>query len=64
MNPTVEAYEAMTRGTDCVKMMTLAPELPGALDMIAIISGKRASSPARRIPTRRRKTCTPRRTGA
>ena len=31
MNPSVEAYEAMTRGTDCVRMMTLAPELPGAL---------------------------------
>ena len=30
MNPSVEAYEAMTRGTDCVRMMTLAPELPGA----------------------------------
>lgn len=40
MNPTVEAYEAMTRGTDCVKMMTLAPELPGALDMIAYLRKK------------------------
>ena len=40
MNPTVEAYEAMTRGTDCVKMMTLAPELPGALDMVAYLRKK------------------------
>ena len=40
MNPTVEAYETMTRGTDCVKMLTLAPELPGALDMVAYLKEK------------------------
>lgn len=35
--PTVEAYETMTRGVDCVRMMTLAPELPGAPDMVAYL---------------------------
>ena len=40
MNPSVEAYEAMTRGTDCVRMMTLAPELPGALDMVAYLKAR------------------------
>ena len=40
MNPSVEAYEAMTRGTDCVRMMTLAPELPGALDMVADLKAR------------------------
>ena len=36
MNPSVEAYEAMTRD-GLRKMMTLAPELPGALDMMAYL---------------------------
>lgn len=40
MNPAEEAYEAMTRGTDCVKMMTLAPELPGALELVAYLKEK------------------------
>ena len=40
MNPSVEEYEAMTRGTDCVRMMTLAPELPGALDMVAYLKAR------------------------
>lgn len=40
MNPSVEAYEAMTHGTDCVRMMTLAPELPGALDMVAYLKAR------------------------
>ena len=35
--PTVEAYETMTRGVDCVRMMTLAPELTGALEMVAYL---------------------------
>lgn len=33
--PDIGAYEEMTRGLDCVRMMTLAPELPGALELIA-----------------------------
>lgn len=33
--PSVEAYEAMVRGLSCVRMMTLAPELDGALPLIA-----------------------------
>ena len=33
--PSVEAYDKMVRGLDCVRMMTLAPEIPGALDVIA-----------------------------
>ena len=33
--PSVETYDAMGRGLDCVRMMTLAPELDGALDVIA-----------------------------
>ena len=33
--PSVEAYERMTEGVRCVKMMTLAPELDGALPLIA-----------------------------
>ena len=36
--PSVEAYEDMTRGIDCVKLMTIAPELPGALDMIRYLA--------------------------
>ena len=31
--PSVEAYMEMVRELRCVRMMTLAPELPGALDM-------------------------------
>ena len=33
--PSVEAYDGMVRGLTCVRMMTLAPELPGALEVIA-----------------------------
>ena len=32
--PSEEAYEAMAGGLGCVKLMTLAPELPGALALI------------------------------
>lgn len=32
--PDMEAYRAMTGQTDCVRMMTIAPELPGAVDLI------------------------------
>lgn len=33
--PSMQAYEQMTKGLSCVRMMTLAPELPGALELIA-----------------------------
>lgn len=33
--PSLEAYAEMTDGLSCVRMMTLAPELPGALEFIA-----------------------------
>ncbi len=32
--PSVAAYMRMTAGVNCVRMMTLAPELPGALELI------------------------------
>ena len=32
--PSIEAYEQMAGGLSCVKMMTLAPELPGAIELI------------------------------
>ena len=32
--PSVSAYQEMARGISCVRMMTLAPELPGALALI------------------------------
>jgi len=32
--PSVEAYDAMVRGLTCVRMMTIAPEIPGALEVI------------------------------
>ena len=35
--PSVEAYEEMVGGLDCVRMMTLAPELEGALELIAYL---------------------------
>ena len=35
--PSVEAYMEMVRDLHCVRMMTLAPELPGALNMIAYL---------------------------
>lgn len=35
--PSVEAYMEMVRDLRCVRMMTLAPELPGALNMIAYL---------------------------
>ena len=38
--PTVANYRAMTDGLSCVKMMTLAPELPGALDLIRYLSAQ------------------------
>lgn len=38
--PTAEAYEEMTHGLDCVKMMTLAPELPGAASMVAYLKAR------------------------
>ena len=33
--PSVAAYDEMVRNLTCVRMMTLAPELPGALEVIA-----------------------------
>ena len=33
--PSVQAYDDIVRGLTCVRMMTLAPELPGALEVIA-----------------------------
>ena len=38
--PSVPAYERLTRGIACVRMMTLAPELPGALPLIRYLSDK------------------------
>ena len=38
--PSVEAYEALTDGVSCVKMVTLAPELEGASELIAYLSEK------------------------
>lgn len=38
--PSVEAYEQMTQGLTCVRMMTLAPELPGALSLIAELKAR------------------------
>lgn len=35
VEPSMETYDAMVRGLTCVRMMTLAPELSGALDVIA-----------------------------
>ena len=37
--PSLEAYRHMTEGVSCVRMMTLAPELPGAMALIASLSG-------------------------
>ena len=37
MLPSVSAYLELTEGADCVRMMTLAPELPGALPLIAYL---------------------------
>lgn len=34
-SPSMAAYDEMVRGLTCVRMMTLAPELPGALEVIA-----------------------------
>ena len=33
--PSVQAYDGIVRGLTCVRMMTIAPELPGALEVIA-----------------------------
>ena len=38
-SPSVEAYMEMVRELSCVRMMTLAPELPGALNLIAYLKG-------------------------
>lgn len=38
--PSIPAYEEMAGGLHCVKMMTLAPELPGALELIAYLKEK------------------------
>ncbi len=35
VKPSMETYDRMVRGLSCVRMMTLAPELDGALDVIA-----------------------------
>ncbi|MDY3764257.1 MAG: N-acetylglucosamine-6-phosphate deacetylase [Candidatus Ventricola sp.] len=35
--PSMAAYDEMVRGLTCVRMMTLAPELPGALEVIAAL---------------------------
>ena len=32
--PSIAAYEEMTRGLECVRLMTIAPELDGAIDVI------------------------------
>ncbi|MBR1409260.1 MAG: N-acetylglucosamine-6-phosphate deacetylase [Clostridia bacterium] len=37
LTPSPEAYEEMTAGTRCVRMMTLAPELPGAIGLIRML---------------------------
>lgn len=39
-NPSLEAYDALTEGFSCVRMMTLAPELPGAVDLVAYLKRK------------------------
>ncbi len=38
--PSVEAYDGMVRGLNCVKMLTLAPEIPGALELIAELKAR------------------------
>lgn len=38
--PSMAAYDEMTAGLDCVKMMTLAPELDGALEVIAALKAR------------------------
>lgn len=35
--PSMAAYDEMVRGLNCVRMMTLAPEIPGALEVIAAL---------------------------
>ncbi len=36
--PSLAAYERLTRGVSCVKMLTLAPELPGAMETIGALA--------------------------
>lgn len=40
LTPSVEAYEKLTDGVSCVKMVTLAPELEGASELIAHLTEK------------------------
>ena len=38
--PSASSYEELTRGISCVRMMTLAPELPGAISLIRHLTEK------------------------
>ena len=38
--PSLEAYEQMAGGLSCVRMMTLAPELPGAIELIRELTAR------------------------
>ena len=40
MAPSAEAYGQLTRGIRCVRMMTLAPELPGATELIRTLAAR------------------------
>ncbi len=40
MAPSMEAFERMTAGTRCVRMMTLAPELDGACEVISRLAAR------------------------
>jgi N-acetylglucosamine-6-phosphate deacetylase len=40
MTPSVEAYEQLTEGLSCVRMVTLAPELEGASELIVYLTEK------------------------
>lgn len=40
MAPSAEAYGQLTQGIRCVRMMTLAPELPGATELIRTLTAR------------------------